>query len=158
MTLEQEYGGGQGMPLVGLATVAGTFAALFGGLLWCAHRRGRLPTELPSVKELVCLGVASHKAARTLAHDQVLAPLRAPFVRYVKGLGKGAVKEEPRGDGVQRAIGELSTCPYCSGFWVAAGAATGYLLAPRLTRAVATSLCLSAGVDVLNVIWYRYAA
>ncbi|MCA9796140.1 MAG: DUF1360 domain-containing protein [Candidatus Eremiobacteraeota bacterium] len=104
------------------------------------------------------LGVASHKAARTLAHDQVLAPLRAPFVGYVESLGKGAVKEEPRGSGLQRAVAELITCPYCCGVWVAAGASTGYLLAPRLTRAVATSLCLGVMVDVLNVVWYRYAA
>ncbi len=39
-----------------------------------------------------------------------------------------------KGHGVQRAIGELLSCPICVGTWAAAGMVYGLHLAPRPTR------------------------
>jgi hypothetical protein len=53
---------------------------------------------------------------------------------------------------MQRAIGELLTCPYCIGQWIALGAVTGIVIAPRATRLVASVLTVSAASDYLQVV------
>lgn len=158
MSIKQAYGGGEGMPLSSFATFLLTFTSLFGGALWWAHKHQRLPRGYPRTKDLILLAAAGHKAARIVTHDQVTAALRAPFVRYKEGLGKGEVKEEARGSGIRRAVGELLTCPFCAGTWATAALTTGYFLAPEATRAVSTFLAVHLGVDLLNAGWYKKIA
>lgn len=65
--------------------------------------------------------------------------------------GQGEVKEEPVGEGPARAVGELLSCPFCLGAWVAAILAYGLVLSPPVTRFAAgilATLCLS---DFLQV-------
>ena len=48
-----------------------------------------------------------------------------------------------RGEGARHALGELVTCPFCVGQWIATGLGFGMVLAPRTTRytaAVASAL------------------
>ena len=47
------------------------------------------------------------------------------------------MEEEPRGEGMQQALGDLLTCPYCIGVWIVTPMWFGMVLAPRLTRFVA---------------------
>ena len=49
------------------------------------------------------------------------------------------------------AIGELVTCPFCLAAWVATGLTGGLVLAPRLTRLVATALTATAASDFLQM-------
>jgi hypothetical protein len=155
--VEDEYNGSESMPLRGFGGLVLAFSALCGAALWKASKQDRFLRSLPPFGEVANLAVASHKAARLITHDQVLAPFRAPFVEYKEPRGKGAVKEKPRGSGPQRAVGELITCPYCTGLWTAAGATCGYLLAPRATRTASLLLSLSYCVDLLNVAWAKGA-
>ncbi|HEY2733186.1 MAG TPA: DUF1360 domain-containing protein, partial [Polyangiales bacterium] len=69
--------------------------------------------------QLLLLGVSTFQLARLIAKDRVLAPLRAPFTKFQDSSSAGEVHEEARGVGLQRAIGELVTCPYCLAPWVA---------------------------------------
>jgi len=57
--------------------------------------------------------------AGVVAKDRITGALRAPFVHCKRSAGAGEVKEEPRGRGLQRAVGELISCPYCMGPWCA---------------------------------------
>ena len=48
------------------------------------------------------------------------------------------VKERVVGRGLRRAVGELITCPYCVGTWIAAGFTYALLAWPRETRLYAS--------------------
>jgi hypothetical protein len=123
-------------PLLGYAALTGLFNLAFGGAIVVASRRERLPSRF-GIDDLFLIGVATHKLSRLLSKDRVTSFLRAPFTRYKGSSGHGEVEEEPRGQGLRLAIGELVVCPYCMGQWVAAGFVTGLVFAPRPTRAVA---------------------
>src|SRR4051794_6404528 len=124
------------------------FNALCGGLL--IGFRSRLPERF-SAGDLALLTVGTHKLSRLIAKDKVTSPLRAPFARYEEDAGPSEVSESPRGSGLRRAIGELITCPFCIGQWIAAAGLFGLLLAPRTTRFVASIFAIVAGSDFLQV-------
>ena len=114
-------------------------AAFAGGLALAgvlARALDRDPQEHTAL-DLVALGAATFKAARTLSHDEVTSFLREPFVEGSAHEGG----EEPVATGdLQQAIGELVTCSRCVGTWVAAGLATTQILAPRFGRLLTWTL------------------
>ena len=120
-----------------------------------AYRRSRrpLPGRIPAA-DLVLLSIGTYKLSRLIAKDRITSFFRAPFVRY-KGSSErpSEVSEEPRGDGIQRAVGELVTCPYCLAQWVGTGYVLLYLRAPRLARLVASAFTIVAGSDLLQEGW-----
>jgi hypothetical protein len=99
-----------------------------------------------SLGRLVVLGLATQHLSRLIAKDSILAPLRAPFTRFVEPTGEGEVSEEVVGTGLRHAVGELLTCPYCIGQWVATALVAGTVAAPVLTDAV-VSVCALARVS-----------
>ena len=142
------------LPLRGYATLMAAFGVLFGPLLAGAAMRGRLPRKWRAGDVLV-LGVATHKLARLLTKDRVTAPLRAPFARFEEGEGAGEVRESSRGTGLQRAVGDLVTCPFCSAPWVASALAASFVAAPRATRAIAAVLGAVTVSDFLQHVYGR---
>jgi hypothetical protein len=133
-------------PYGSYAAITGTFA----GLLAAAGALGRLLDRDPqcqSALDLVVLGGATFKAARTLARDEVTSFIRQPFVRGEAHSGEG---EEPVEGGMAQAIGELVTCTRCVGTWAAAGLASTQILAPRFGRMLTWSLAAAAANDFLQ--------
>ena len=123
-------------PLAGYTVLTGGFAvAAAGGLLLAKRNRGELPQGF-NAWDALTMGAAAHKLSRLITKDRVTSFLRAPFIRYQEPDGHGEVSEEPRGEGLRKAVGELLVCPYCVGQWVAAGLGIGMVGAPRLTRLV----------------------
>lgn len=136
-------------PLAGYATLLGAWTGIYGGLLVAGERGGRLPERIPPA-DIVLLGVATHKLTRIVTKDWVTAPLRAPFVRYEGSAGGGEVKEEVRGRGLRKAIGDLLTCPWCTGPWVAGSLLAALVSRPRATRVVAAGFSAVAVSDFLH--------
>jgi len=95
----------------------------------------------------VVLSLATFKAARTLANDEVTSFLRQPFV---KGRAHEGEDEEPVEGGMEQAIGELVTCSRCVGTWAAAGLAFTQILAPRTGRLLSWSLAAAGANDFLQ--------
>ncbi len=137
-------------PFVGLMGVYGTLAAAGAALVW---RKGA--PEGVRWGDLVLITIATHKLSRLLAKDPVTSPLRAPFARFEGQEGPAELKEEVRGTGVQKAVGELVTCPFCLAQWVATAFLLGLALAPRATRMAAAVFTAVTGADVLQL---AYAA
>jgi hypothetical protein len=140
-------------PLAGYAALT----ALFNGaaVAYVAdHRRSRrkLPERLPA-GDFVLLAAATHKLSRLIAKDRVTSFLRSPFTRYTGEGGPSEVEEEPRGTGLQLAVGELVVCPYCVGQWVASGFVAGYIRDRDATRMTATVFALLAASDFLHQAW-----
>ncbi len=139
-------------PLGGYVAVMSTFtgaATAFG--VWF-RRSGRELPEAISVRDLLLLTVASHKAARVIARDRVTSGVRAPFTTFEHDAGPGEVAERARGRGVRRAIGELLVCPYCLGMWTSAALTAMLLVAPRLTRWLASVLTIFSGSELLQAV------
>jgi Protein of unknown function (DUF1360) len=138
------------IPLRGYAGVIAAFASVGTAALATASRRG-LP-ERVRLGDLLLLSVATHHAARLVTKDRVTSVARAPFTEYEGPGDPSEVEERPRGHGLQKAVGELVTCPFCIGQWIALAGVTGVVLAPRTTRLVASVLSVSAASDYLQVV------
>jgi hypothetical protein len=132
------------------AALAAVFNGGFGGALLAAKRSRRLPERIES-RDVLLLGIASHKLSRLVAKDKVTAFLRAPFTEYQGRGGPAEVEERARGEGVRRAVGELLICPYCLGLWASGAFHVGLLYAPRTTRVVASTLTALTVSDFLQI-------
>lgn len=51
---------------------------------------------------------------------------------------------------MRRAVGDLMTCPYCSGPWIAGALMAGLLAAPRAARTVIRLFAMVAVSDFLH--------
>ena len=121
--------------------------ASFGGLLAVGGALGRLrdqDPEQPTWLDFVALTLATFKASRTIARDEVTSFMREPFV---EGHAHEGQEERPvQTGGMEQAIGELVTCSRCVGTWAAGALATTQILAPRFGRLLTWSLA-AAGIN-----------
>ena len=131
------------------ATMLGFYLTSVIVLTGIAIEQNRLPRKFGAL-DLALLGIATHKLSRIVAKDRITSILRAPFVSYIRGAGAGEVEEEPRGRGIQRGIGHLISCPYCTAPWCATALSFGLLFAPRVTRFFAGILASVAMSDFLH--------
>jgi hypothetical protein len=142
-------------PLTAYAVLVGIFNAAFAGFLLAVKWSGRDLPERMRLGDLLLLGVATHKLSRLLAKDTVTSFLRAPFTTFEGPAGASEVNEQPRGMSMRLALGELLSCPFCVGQWVAAGFIYGLVFAPRVTRLVASIFAILTLSDFLH---YAYEA
>ena len=141
-------------PLAGYALLSGAFAASFGGSLFAAQRSaGELP-ERVETRDILLIGIATHKVTRLLVKDRVTSFLRAPFAEYQDRAGHGELEEKARGRGLGLATGELLICPYCLAQWVAGGFTVGMVAAPRLTRLLAAMWTAEAISDFAQLAYH----
>jgi hypothetical protein len=132
-------------PLPEYATLVAAFSGAVGAFVLAA--RNRLP-ERTGLGDVVRVGVASYKLGRLIAKDEVTSWVRAPVTRDEEA-------QEPEREGMARALGELVTCPYCIGVWIAAGFSAALVLFPRETRFAATILGGQTAADFLNAAFVR---
>jgi hypothetical protein len=143
------YRDGVERPLGGYVASMSVYGATVGVLGLVVRRRGA-PRSIPW-SDVALVSLATHKLARLITKDSVTSPLRAPFTRFEGPAGEGELKEEVRGQGARKAFGELITCPFCIGQWVATGFVFGLALAPRATRMAATIFTALAASDFLQI-------
>lgn len=127
-------------PLPEYAALAGAFGSVLAAFLVLAGRR--LPERI-TLADTVRVGLASYKVGRLIAKDRVTTFVRAPVTEDPDAT-------EPKREGAARALGELVTCPYCIGLWVASGFAYSLVFFPRQTRFVTTIFGGQAVADFLN--------
>jgi hypothetical protein len=136
------------MPLGSYALLMGVYGTSLAGFLGWRHGR-TLPARL-TLRDALLLGVATHKLSRIVARDFVTSPLRAPFVRYEGKSPAAEVSESSRGHGLRRAMGDLVSCTFCLGPWVAGALICAHAVRPRETRLVASIFALTAVSDFLH--------
>lgn len=103
------------------AVLSAGFGGAIGGALVALRAAGKPLPKGFGIGDVLLGGVATHNLSRLLAKDRVTSFMRAPFTEYQGPGGPGEVEEKPRRSGLSYAVGELLTCPYCLGLWVAAG-------------------------------------
>jgi hypothetical protein len=149
--VQQAYAGGEERPLGGYLALMGAYGGIATGLVALGKATGvRLPARW-TLGDAAMLGVATFKASRLLTKDAVTSPLRAPFTKFEGSAGDGEVNESVRGTGVQHAVGEMLSCPFCLSVWVGGALGAGMVFLPRLTRLAALVLTAFAGSDALHL-------
>ncbi len=129
-------------------TLVGLFLGVLG--IFVARERGQKQDFAIGPRDLALLGLATYRAGRVVAYDRVAEPFRAPVTETVPDefdAGENVIAE---GAGVQKAIGELVSCPTCVGTWVAAGLVYGLHLAPGPTRLFAAILGVSGLAEIVS--------
>jgi len=120
---------------LGLTGLFFTIFALF------SSRHRRLGDIAPlKARDLAMLGFATYRLGHLISFDKVTEPLRLPFTETKMDDFGAAMTVEPRGEGVRRAIGELISCPICSGTWASAALVYGLNLFPGPARIFVTIL------------------
>ena len=142
--------GGEEQRLYSYATLMGLFNLIFAVFLLFVKGTGRNIPERVETKDLALLGVATHKLSLIGSQDAVTSPLRAPFTELQEKESPKSVDEKPRGKGLRRSVGELLTCQFCLGMWVASFFTYGLVLAPRVTRLIATVFTILTISDHLH--------
>jgi hypothetical protein len=138
-------------PLRGYSILTATFGALLVAALATLRAAGRPSPERIPTRDILLLGIATHKLTRLIAKDKATSFVRAPFVTFEDHAGHGEVAERPRGTGLRYAVGELLVCPYCLGQWVIAALGVGYVVAPRSIRFVAAMYSAETVADFLQL-------
>jgi hypothetical protein len=130
------------------STLTALFLATFSGFALYKTRRGGEVRIKPI--DLVQLALASYRLGRLVSFDQIFEPFRTPFTRTVKDESGMGMTIEPKGSGFRRAIGDLLSCPICSGTWISAGLVYGLNLFPRATRTFLAIMSSIGAAEILN--------
>ena len=147
------YKKGEDIPLFSYGVLAGIFNLIFAIFLLVARVTGRPIPERIEARDVALLGMAVHKVSLVGSQDAVTSPLRAPFTEIQEKESPKKLDEKPRGEGLQRSVGELLTCKFCLGVWVASFFTYGLVLVPRLTRLVAAVFAVVTVSDHLHQIY-----
>jgi hypothetical protein len=147
-----QYTRGQERPLGGYVAAMTVYAGTVAAVAAAVRALGKPVPDGLSAGDLVLCAASTHKLSRLIAKDPVTSPLRAPFTEYKGTQGPSELAEDVRGEGGQKTVGELLTCPFCSGMWVATGFAAGLLMLPRTTRLAMGTLTALAGADILQFV------
>jgi hypothetical protein len=110
--------------------------------------------QLKSLKpfDLALLTLSTYRLGRLVAFDKVFEPVRHPVtVTTIDETGAGQTVE-PRGKGARRSLGELISCPICSGTWIAAGLVYGLQVFPYPTRLFLWIISSIGGAELLNAV------
>lgn len=133
--------------------------AIFNGLLatgLLAHKCSREPLpKRVEPKDLALFALATQKLSRVITKDKVTSAFRAPFTEVEGPGGPGEIEERAKGRGLRRAVGELLTCPFCLGTWIASGFIYGYIFSPRVTRTLASIFAVSGLADFLQQLYIK---
>jgi hypothetical protein len=129
-------------------TLTGLFLTLFGVMARREQKTGQ-KLELRLV-DMLLLGLAVFRGGRLIAWDHVTEPIRAPFTEVVPDPSGAGETVEAAGTGPRYALGQLLSCPICSGTWVAAVLVYGLRLLPGPTRLIMTILGVTGAAELLN--------
>lgn len=128
----------------------GLFLAFFAAL---APRRGRAKEQPIHGLDVGMLGLAALRAGRLLSYDRVTEPVREPFTETEpdeSGAGDTVVPQS--GSAVRETLGQLISCPVCSGTWAAAAMAYFLRLAPVPGRFFLLIMSATGLAEVLNAL------
>ena len=129
-------------------TLIGLFLSL---VALFSRRERRQGTEVDlGPFDLALLGLATYRAGRLAAYDQVAAPLREPVTETKPDESGAGQTVAAQGTGARQALGELVSCPTCVGTWAAAFLVYGLRIAPRPTRVLLAILGATGVAELLD--------
>jgi hypothetical protein len=145
--------GGRNESLYSYSALMGVFSLIFALFLLLSRLTGRPIPERIEARDIALLGMAAHKMSMVVSQDAITSPLRAPVTEIQEEESPKKVVEKPRGEGLRRSIGELLTCKFCLGVWLASFLTYGLVLVPRATRLIAALFAVVTISDYLHQIY-----
>lgn len=143
-------------PLGGYSILTIVFLAVVIFLFYLAVQSGIELRERFTLMNMLLLAVATHKLSWLITKDAVLSFVRAPFAQFKGWAAPGAaMKESGRGSGLQLALGEFLTCPWCVGQWAASGFVLGFLFFPGITQVIAMIFAVLMMSDFLHILFIK---
>ena len=128
--------------------ITGTFWTIFA--VFNLLRQGK-PLHLKPF-DFVLLVFSTFRLGRLIAYDRVTQPYRAPFTETVLDSYGASETVVPKQYGWRRVIGELISCPICSGTWVAAALVYALQIAPGPARIFITIMGTIGAGEILNAL------
>src|SRR4051794_6378223 len=128
--------GGETRP-VDYAAINAVWISLAAALV--AGTRGRASKDPITNRELVPLAAATFAVSKAVARERIGSWVREPFVENDD--------QQPKGNRIRRAVGELVTCTRCVGTWSALGVVGLRIAHPEAGRTVSMVLASSAFND-----------
>lgn len=107
------------------------FIGLYVGVMGVLYHLGRIPRNI-SVFDFILLGLAAARLTDIISTDEIMKWLREPFVKMEQTeiAGREVETRVGRGRGLKKVFGDLLSCPWCVGVWIAAGLTYAYFLVP----------------------------
>ncbi|HET8524975.1 MAG TPA: DUF1360 domain-containing protein [Thermomicrobiales bacterium] len=128
----------------------GLFFALFAAL--APRRRNANGHEIRAL-DVGMLGLAALRAGRLLSYDRVTEPVREPFTETEPDeFGASDTVVPQSGSAIRETLGQLISCPICSGTWAAAAMAYFVRLAPLPGRFFLLIMSATGLAEVLNAL------
>lgn len=115
------------------------------------HSRRKSDTSVKPF-DYFLLGLSVFRMGRMVSYDTVMEPYRAPFTHTIPDSSGAGDTVEAKGTGWRRAIGELISCPICSGTWIAAVLVYGLQVAAGPTRILMAIMSVIGLGEVLNAL------
>ena len=100
--------------------------------------------------DLVLLSLSAFRAGHLVAYDKVAEPLRKPFTETQQDPSGAGDTVVAKGNGTQKALGELLACPTCVGTWVGAFLTYGLMFVPGPTRVLLAILSATGVAELLH--------
>jgi hypothetical protein len=141
-------------PRQSYALIITAYLSFFGIVAALATRDGRRLKQTPPARDLALIGIATFRLSRLIAYDRVTSVLRQPFVEEGRGEEnlEGTI-QQPKGTGLQRSLGELLTCSWCTSVWAGALNVAAYTLFPRVGRLFLMVLASSGVAELLDPVF-----
>lgn len=109
--------------------------------------------DVLSVFHFILLVLASFRLTRLLVYDKITEFIRRPFFiewTEINEAGESEVYLTPKETGIQRWIGGLLSCYWCTGVWSAIGIYTGYIFLPFIFKHIIIVLAIAGVASVLE--------
>ena len=135
-------------------TLTGVFLAIFMAFVskmtfWQPNRKEYKISPF----DLVMLALATLRLGRMVAYDHIAEPLRQPFAKTVPDqTGAGDTVTPKEDSGMQRSLGQLISCPICTGTWISAGLVYGLHMFPNATRVFLAIMGTTGLTEILNAL------
>jgi hypothetical protein len=107
---------------------------------------------------LVIFIFASFRLTRLLIYDKITRFIRAPFIdekKVTEPDGSVETYTKSKGTGLQKWIGDLLSCYWCTGIWTTAGLLLFYYKMPALTEPLLLLLAIAGLAAIVETIVTR---
>ncbi|MFI8577164.1 DUF1360 domain-containing protein [Rossellomorea aquimaris] len=105
------------------------------------------------ILDIIILGIAVFRMTHLIVFDKITEFLRSPFFDEVPEMSEDGVEEiflVPKKGGIKGFIGELLSCYWCTGIWVAVFLYGGNVIFPQFFFPIITVLAVAGVASILE--------
>ncbi|ARK30649.1 DUF1360 domain-containing protein [Halalkalibacter krulwichiae] len=107
-----------------------------------------------TLMQIMLLSLATFRLTRLLVYDKITEFLRTPFIEDYEEEQEGemVVFIKPRGTGIRAWIGQLISCYWCTGLWVAIFLYGSWCFFPNFVQPVLVVLSIAAIAAIIETV------